>query len=216
MEGVMRSINRIRGVILASLGVLLGVMLAVSPREALAEALADFGDDVLTVGTKSFTIGEATGSQTFSFTLNPGEQPASDQAFNLQETDPLTGAPLFDANGVPIVSDTLVVASVFQGETQVGCQPDLVGCIPIVAPQFAQTFTFLSDLNGVGLPFVIADSNTQVEVAGGNFIHTFGSLGQVFIQSDINVPGNVPEPSTWLLLGLGVAGLAAWRWKHAV
>ncbi len=23
---------------------------------------------------------------------------------------------------------------------------------------------------------------------------------------------SVPEPSTWLLLGTGVAGLAAWRW----
>ena len=40
----MRSIYRIRGVILASIGVLLGVMLAVSPGRALAESL-----DVLTI-----------------------------------------------------------------------------------------------------------------------------------------------------------------------
>ena len=31
--------------------------------------------------------------------------------------------------------------------------------------------------------------------------------------TDPNIPASVPEPSTWLLMSLGLAGLAAWRMK---
>src|SRR5882762_6364864 len=99
----MRSINRISGVMVASLGVLLGVMLAVSPRQALAIGLTDFGgDDVLTIGAKTFTIAEVTGSLPISVNLLPGETPTADFTLQLVETDPHTG--------LLIVSDTLVVS----------------------------------------------------------------------------------------------------------
>jgi len=39
-----------------------------------------------------------------------------------------------------------------------------------------------------------------------------GPLFNVFVQSDVEP---VPEPSTLLLLGSGLAGLAAWRWHKA-
>jgi hypothetical protein len=193
----MRSINRINGVILASLGVLLGVMLAVSPREALAVALTDFGDDVLTVGAKSFTLAEATGSQTFSINLLPGETPTADFTLQLVETNPLTGDLLRDLNGLLIISDTLVVSS--------------VAVDPTISLS-AQTFLFISDPNGVGLPNLCALPGTSCvpEQAGPIVVGNFGSLGQVSVRSD------VPEPSTWLLLllGLGVMGLAAWQRKR--
>lgn len=30
--------------------------------------------------------------------------------------------------------------------------------------------------------------------------------------NDVGNGSTVPEPSTWLLLGSGLAGMAAWRW----
>jgi len=190
----MRSINRIHGVILASLGVLLGVMLALSPGEALAEALG--ADDVLTVGTiGSFAIDEVTINERFIFALPAGELPTPNFTLQLVEPGPLPGLPLN-------VSDTLEASSVF---------------VPSVDdPQkgfFNQIFTFVSDPNGVGLPNLCAVSGTTCvpERAGPIFVGSFGSLGDVFVKSDA-----VPEPSTWLLLllGLGVAGLAAWQQKR--
>jgi hypothetical protein len=181
---------------LASLGVLLGVMLAVSPGEALAVALAEPADDVLTVGIESHAIDEVTFNQTFIFALNPGEAATPNFIFQLVETNP-DGSPLLDANHLFIISDTLSVTSDFN--TQTGL--------------FSQIFTFISDPNGVGLPNLCAvQGNVCVpERAGPIVVGNFGSLGQVSVRSDV-----VPEPSTWLLLllGLGVAGLAAWQRKR--
>jgi hypothetical protein len=217
----MRSIYRIRGVILASIGVLLGVMLAVSPGRALAESL-----DVLTIESKStgvsnFFLDETVQNQiTVTLPLLPGLLPNFGFILQLMETDPLTGALLVDANGLPIISDNVVIDWSFLGQVQVGSQCDpSFGCFPIFADQYAQSFTLISDSNlgGGGLGFVCcSDTGHAVESGGAIPVGTFGSLGQVFVTSDIDAR-NVPEPSTWLLLllGCGVAGLAAWQRKRA-
>jgi len=182
--------------ILASLGVLLGVMLAVSPGEALAVGLEP-ADDVLTVGIESHAIDEVTINQRFIFALNPGEEPTPNFIFQLVETNTDRGLPLVDGTHELLnVSDQLTVTSDFN--TQTGL--------------FSQIFTFTSDPNGVGLPNLCALETTRCvpERAGPIVVGNFGSLGQVSVRSD------VPEPSTWLLLllGLGVAGLAAWQRKR--
>jgi hypothetical protein len=191
----MRLIHRRHGVILASLGVLLGVMLALSPGGALATSF-----DVLTIGGTDYPLPltEPQPSQrTVILALNPGEQPAPPQWFQLAETDPLTGNVLVDFAGDPIISDTLTISS-----TETG--PD----------QFAQIFTLASDSDpNEDISSLIIGATFLTESRGGNFIGSFGSLGQVFVTSDIDDASNVPEPSTWLLLllGCGVAGLAAWQ-----
>jgi hypothetical protein len=186
----MRSIYRIRGVILASIGVLLGVMLAVSPGRALAASL-----DVLTInGTDHFLDETVTSSITVTLPLLPGEPPVD---LTIVLTEPTFIGP-------QVVSDILQVNSSFIGPGQ-----------------FAETFTFTSDSNSGGLQFPTGAVNLFgfVESASGSSIGpgVLGSLGVVTITSDLDAR-NVPEPSTWLLLllGCGMAGLAAWRWKHAV
>jgi hypothetical protein len=55
--------------------------------------------------------------------------------------------------------------------------------------------------------FVVLSSN-------GSAGFTYGIIGDSGIGAGTGTYRSVPEPSTLLLLGAGLVGLAAWRWKH--
>lgn len=72
--------------------------------------------------------------------------------------------------------------------------------------------------SNTGHGFLDSDGSfTPIDVPGARSTYATGinDGGQIVGRYDDTPPGSLPEPSSLLLLAVGVLGLAVWRWKQA-
>jgi hypothetical protein len=150
--------------------------------------------------------------------------------FNFLGTSVTVGTWLGNGSAFNIVENTAgTLASLMDN----GSQGTLLEFLGFVTVTNGQTFTVTHDdgltliIGGIDLGFNPGPTAPITSVAtytgpSGNFPFqlVYGECcgGPAVLQVDLpfsDIPG-VPEPSTWLLFGSGLAGLAAWKRKQVV
>lgn len=196
-----------------------------------ALAAANNISDVLTINGTAYTLNEPTSGTEASLTtpaIGIGLlTPVTASLVGLQELNPVTGTPLVDSTGNPVVSDYLQTSVVQVGTFLSGpfqCSaylPDLlkyVACtnqygfgnyfVPVPTYGYQFTVTSTSDPNGLPTLSTINRNTILPESPSAVDLSNFTTGGQlsVMLQSDLDT-APVPEPSSILLLGTGLLGL---------
>jgi hypothetical protein len=147
--------------------------------------------------------------------------------FNFSGTSVTVGTWLASSSAFNIVENTAgTLASLMDNGTN-GTLVDFTGFVTVTN---GQTFTVTHDdgltliIGGTDLGFnpgPTAPTTTTATYTGPSgtfpFQLVYGECcgGPAVLQVELPFTNAVPESSTILLLGAGLVGLAAWRWKHA-
>jgi hypothetical protein len=178
-------------------------------------AFVNQGNDTMSLAVGSTVITGwtvVTDTTAWIGATNPFGLSASNGSFFLDLTNYQAGAPFAGMSQTVATTPGATYSLAFDlGSSTFWGRPD---SITASAAATSQTFTAPStggnnDWQSVSMQFVASSATTTVRLQGASGINYIG-LDNVDVEF-VSGPVPVPEPTTLAFLGLGLAGLAAWR-----
>ena len=143
-----------------------------------------------------------------------------DFAYDIIRLNPSSNAPLVGYAGLAFQNGSHYEAPVDTIGTATWTHFNHAGLSPSNFTRVAGAGPATPDFSATGTPIRFGYITFNAAAAGSGVITTDSGIDNWTVNitssggSTTGVPSAIPEPSTWLLLGSGLTGLAAWRKRH--